>query len=70
MDRFKGVEFLKLVGFKTILALPDYLSKATGVLICNTKAYLSFFFGVVNMLCGTPKKNKINLDRLGVIIAH
>lgn len=22
------------------------------------------------MLCGTPKKNKINLDRLGVIIAH
>lgn len=28
------------------------------------------FFGIVNILCGTPNKNKIDLERLGVIISH
>ena len=70
LDKFKGVEFLKVLGFKTILSLPDYITKPVGVLIYNTKFYFSLFFGIVNILCGTPNKNKIDLDRLGVIISH
>jgi hypothetical protein len=57
---FKCVEILKLFGFKTILNLPKWLSKATGILIYNTKFYFNFFFGIVNALCGKPTNNKID----------
>ena len=59
-----------MLGFKTILSLPKWVTKATGILIYNTKFYFNMFYGIVNMLCGTPVKNKIDSGRLGVIISH
>jgi hypothetical protein len=54
------VEILKLFGFKTILGLPKWVTKATGVLIYNTNLYFHFFFGIVNILCGKPIIDKID----------
>jgi lysosomal acid lipase/cholesteryl ester hydrolase len=70
LAKFRAVEFLRLLGFKTILHLPDWVTRAIGVLIYNTKFYFSLFFGIVNILCGTPNRNKIDKERLGVIISH
>ena len=70
LSKFKGVQILKMLGFKTVLSLPKWVTKATGVLIYNTDFYFKFFFGIVNTLCGKPMKNKIDTDRLGVIISH
>lgn len=70
LGKFKLVKVLKWLGFKTILSLPKWVTKATGILIYNTKFYFNFFFGIVNMLCGKPVRNKIDSERLGVIISH
>jgi hypothetical protein len=59
-----------MLGFKTVLNLPKWVTKATGVLIYNTDFYFKMFFGIVNLLCGKPLKNKIDTERLGVIISH
>lgn len=53
-----------------MLCLPKWVTKATGILIYNTHFYFKFFFGVVNSLCGKPVNDKIEKERLGVIIAH
>lgn len=36
----------------------------------NFKLYINIFLHIVNLLCGYPESNKIDLDRFGVIIAH
>jgi hypothetical protein len=59
-----------MLGFKTVLSLPKWVTKATGILIYNTDFYFNFFFGIVNTLCGKPVNNKIDTSRLGVIISH
>lgn len=48
------LELYSLLGFKTFLHLPGWLSKCVGVLIYNTKFYLNAFLHVVNVLCGYP----------------
>lgn len=70
VNRFKGVEILKLLGFKTVLSLPKWVTKFTGILIYNTDFCFKFFFAIVNILCGKPIKDKIDTERLGVIISH
>lgn len=70
LSKFKGVQILKLLGFKTVLSLPKWVTKCTGILIYNTSFYFKFFFGIVNLLCGKPISDKIDKKRLGVIISH
>lgn len=36
----------------------------------NFKFYADILLGVVNILCGYPENNKIDLDRFGIMIAH
>lgn len=69
-SKIRGTKILKLLGFKTILSLPKWVTKFTGILIYNTQFCYNFFFGIVNMLCGRPVKDKIDGSRLGVIISH
>lgn len=61
LSKFKGVEILKFLGFKTVLSLPKWVTKFTGILIYNIDFCLKFFFGIVNLLCGKPIQNKIDL---------
>ena len=70
LGKFPGVQILRSLGFKTILSLPKWVTKATGILIYNTKIYFNIFYGIVNILCGSPIKSKIDHERLGVIISH
>jgi hypothetical protein len=46
------------------------MNKCVGILIYNTSLYFKGFLQIVNLLCGEPNENKIDLSRLGVIIAH
>lgn len=39
-------------------------------MIYNTDFCFKFFFSIVNILCGKPIKDKIDTERLGVIISH
>lgn len=55
------MEILKFLGFKTVLSLPKWTTKATGILIYNTKFYFNIFFNIVNLLCGKPINNKIDV---------
>lgn len=64
------LELYSLLGFKTFLHLPTWLSKCVGILIYNTKFYMNAFLHVVNVLCGYPENNKIDLEKFGVIITH
>lgn len=70
VSKISGLKILRFLGFKTVLSLPKWVTKATGILIYNNNFYFKFFFAVVNQLCGTPVATKINTDRLGVIISH
>lgn len=36
----------------------------------NFKVYINIFLHIVNLLCGYPQANKIDLDKFGTIIAH
>jgi hypothetical protein len=36
LSMFPMVELLKILGFKTVLSLPKWVTKATGILIYNT----------------------------------
>ena len=36
----------------------------------NFKFYIDLFLHIVNVLCGYPESNKIDLSHLGVVIAH
>jgi len=70
LSKFRGVEILKLIGFKTVLSLPKWVAKATGVLIYNNTFCFQFFMAIINKLCGAPVIDKIDRERLGVIISH
>ena len=58
------------MGFNTVLSLPNWVTKATGILIYNTSYCFNLFYGIVNILCGKPTNNKIDKNRLGLIISH
>lgn len=64
------LELYALLGFKSFLHIPSWLSKCVGVLMYNFKIYINIFLHIVNLLCGYPESNKIDLDRFGTIIAH
>lgn len=71
MDKIRLCEFLKLIGFKSLLIIPNWMSKLIGILIYNCWFYFNGFYLIVTGLCGKNQKQaKINLKRFGVIISH
>lgn len=62
---------MKIIGFKTLLIIPNWMSKLIGMLIYNCWFYFQAFYFIVTGLCGKNKNDeKINLKRFGVIISH
>lgn len=54
-----------------MLIIPNWMSKLIGVLIYNSWFYFKLFLLIVKGLCGhNQEKEKINLDRFGVVISH
>ena len=64
------IEFLLKLGFKSALVLPQWSSRLTGVLMCNSKMAAEFAMWVVNIFCGFPKTNKLTHRQLARVIAN
>ena len=71
MARIQFCEMLKMLGFKALLIIPNWMSKLIGILIYNSWFYFQTFYFIVTGLCGrNTNSDKINLKRFGVIISH
>jgi hypothetical protein len=54
-----------------MLIIPNWMSKLIGILIYNCWLYYKGFLYIVTGLCGNNRdKDRINLERFGVIISH
>ena len=71
MEKLRICQILKLIGFKAMLIIPNWMSTLIGILIYNSWLYFQLFYQIVVGLCGKNLNgDRINLDRFGVIISH
>ena len=65
------VELIKLLGFRTLLLIPKWMSRLVGVLFYNCDLYFQAILFFIQSLCGFNKiKPRINFERLGMIVTH
>lgn len=60
LSKFYLVELAIRLGFKAVLLLPKNVSQAMGVLIYNSWFHHNIMLGLVNLLCGFPKTQKVS----------
>lgn len=59
-----------MLGFRKILIIPKFVSRAVGVLLYNSGLHSGIMMKFIRLLCGFSIKNKIPADLFGVIITH
>jgi hypothetical protein len=64
------LELYRFLGFRKILVLPKFVSRAVGVLLYNSSFHSGIMMRFIRMLCGFSAVNKIPADIFGVIITH
>ena len=70
VDKLKILEICNFFGFKRLLILSKFFSKAVGILMYNSKIHAFLIMYFIRMLCGFSKNNKISSEYFGVMLTH
>jgi hypothetical protein len=70
LGRIPVLQFLRWLGFKTMLIIPPWLVRDVAVITYNTRFFPFAGQYVINFICGFAKANNIRPERLGVIFSH